>query len=224
VDDAPYTGDLDMAAVATRSELAGLLRTVHLRADRPSLRSLEARTRHSASPLSKTAVAEMLKAARFPRRTVMVAFLQTCGVPDSTLGPWPRAWERVAARESRTPGEISHAGPRPRLRTPASGQELASDAPGPFPSGASQDHRPDRPSGSHAAAEQAAEPHGLKKEIARLTADNESLRLQLAAQAGTLAGADLSLIRQLAPAWFTARQAGDVSWGSRCGHCARRAA
>jgi hypothetical protein len=102
VDDAPYTGDLDMAAVATRSELAGLLRTVHLRADRPSLRSLEARTRHSASPLSKTAVAEMLKAARFPRRTVMVAFLQTCGVPDSTLGPWPRAWERVAARESRT--------------------------------------------------------------------------------------------------------------------------
>lgn len=113
MDDAPYTGDLDLAAVATRSELAGLLRTVHLRADRPSLRSLEARTRHSASPLSKTAVAEMLKAARFPRRTVMVAFLRTCGVPDSTLEPWLRAWERVAARESRTPGRNQPCRPWP---------------------------------------------------------------------------------------------------------------
>jgi transcriptional regulator with XRE-family HTH domain len=155
VDDAPYTGDLDLTAVTTRSELAGLLRTVHLRADRPSLRTLEATTRHSVSPLSKTAVAEMLKATRFPRRTVMVAFLQACRVPDSALEPWLRAWERVAARESPAQEEVSHAVPGSR--------------------------RADRPPGSHADPEQTLEPHRLREQVAHLIADNERLRLQLAA-------------------------------------------
>jgi hypothetical protein len=61
MDDAPYTGDLDLSAVSTRDDLAAVLRTVHVRADKPSLRIMEARTRHSATPLSKSVVAEMLK-------------------------------------------------------------------------------------------------------------------------------------------------------------------
>ena len=99
MDDAPYTGDLDLDAVNTRDDLAALLRTVHVRADKPSLRILEARTRHTTSPLSKTAVAEMLRGARFPRKTVMVAFLRACGVKDDGIELWRRAWERVAAGE-----------------------------------------------------------------------------------------------------------------------------
>ena len=99
MDDVPYTGDLDLSAVNTRDDLAGLLKTVHLRADRPSLRSLEARTRHTANPLSKTVVAEMLKGVRFPRMAVMVAFLEACGVKDDSMQLWLRAWERVADRE-----------------------------------------------------------------------------------------------------------------------------
>ena len=99
MDDVPYTGDLDLDAVSTRDDLASVLRTVHVRADEPSLRTLEARTRHSATVLSKTTVAEMLKAVRFPRKAVMVAFLRACGVQDGALESWQRAWERVAADE-----------------------------------------------------------------------------------------------------------------------------
>jgi transcriptional regulator with XRE-family HTH domain len=99
VDGTPYTGDLDLDAVSTRDDLVGLLRIVHIRADKPSLRTLEARTRHSATPLSKTAVAEMLKGLRFPRKATMVSFLHACGVADDGTDPWQRAWERVATGE-----------------------------------------------------------------------------------------------------------------------------
>lgn len=54
MDDAPYLDDLDLASVTTNEELTALLQTVHVRADRPSLRMLEARTRHAETPLSKT--------------------------------------------------------------------------------------------------------------------------------------------------------------------------
>jgi len=101
MEDTPYTRDLDLNAVSTRDDLAGLLRTVHIRADKPSLRSLEARTRHSATPLSKTVVAEMLKGLRFPRKATMVSFLQACGVADDSVDLWQRAWERVATSEER---------------------------------------------------------------------------------------------------------------------------
>ena len=98
VDDAPGTEDLDLASVTTCEQLAVLLRTVHLMADKPSLRTLEARTRHRATPLSKTVASEMLKGKRFPRKAVMVSFLQACGIQDDRLSPWLRAWERIVAQ------------------------------------------------------------------------------------------------------------------------------
>ena len=88
-----------MGAASTRDDLAALLQTVHIRADKPSLRTLEARTRHGATPLSKTAVAEMLKGVRVPRKAVMVAFLRACGVQDDGMESWLRTWERVASGE-----------------------------------------------------------------------------------------------------------------------------
>jgi Domain of unknown function (DUF6430) len=116
VDDAPYTEDLDLA-VSTNEELVALLRIVHLRADKPSLRALEVRTRHEASPLSKTAVSEMLRGTRFPRKAVMIGFLRACGVPDEQLEPWLRAWERVAAREQDDPEALrAHPGPKEQTR------------------------------------------------------------------------------------------------------------
>jgi hypothetical protein len=98
VDDAPYTGDLDLGAVSTRDGLASCMQTVRTRADM-SLRTLEAMTRRSDNPLSKTTVAEMLKGERFPRKAMMIAFLRACGVKDDSMELWLRAWERVAARE-----------------------------------------------------------------------------------------------------------------------------
>jgi transcriptional regulator with XRE-family HTH domain len=96
MNDDVFTGDLDLASVQTRAQLASLLRTVHVRADRPSLRVLEAKTRRDPAPLSKTAVSEMLKGARFPRKAVMVSFLRACGVSEEMIEPWRRGWERLA--------------------------------------------------------------------------------------------------------------------------------
>ena len=99
MDDAPYTGDLDLDAVNTRDDLAALLRTVRVRADKPSLRTLEARTRHTLSPLSKTTLADMLNGVRFPSKARMLAFLRACGVKNDSMESWQHAWERVAAEE-----------------------------------------------------------------------------------------------------------------------------
>jgi hypothetical protein len=100
VEDAPYTSDLDLASVTTHEELAALLAQVRRRADNPSLRTLEARTRHGPTPLSKTSVSEMLKGGRLPRKTVMVAFLRACGVPEDQVEPWRRAWDKISSGES----------------------------------------------------------------------------------------------------------------------------
>jgi transcriptional regulator with XRE-family HTH domain len=99
VDDALYTGDLDLASVTTPEDLTTLLQIVHLRADKPSLRDLQAKTRHRATPLSRTVVSEMLRGIRKPRRAVMVSFLLACGVQDDHIGPWLRAWERIATQQ-----------------------------------------------------------------------------------------------------------------------------
>ena len=37
-EDAPYTGDLDLDSVNSAEDLAALLRVVHIRSDKPSLR------------------------------------------------------------------------------------------------------------------------------------------------------------------------------------------
>jgi transcriptional regulator with XRE-family HTH domain len=99
VADELYTGDLDVASVQTRDALVVLLGIIHVRADKPSLRALEASTRHESTPLTKTVVSEMLKGTRLPRKAVMISFLRTCGVPEEAIEPWRRAWERVAVGE-----------------------------------------------------------------------------------------------------------------------------
>lgn len=99
MDYGPHTDDLDLASVNNREDLAALLRTVHLRADSPSTRWLEAQTRHHDIRLSKTTVSEMLNGLRFPRKAVMAAFLRACGVHDDHMEPWLRTWERIAVRE-----------------------------------------------------------------------------------------------------------------------------
>jgi hypothetical protein len=97
VDDGLHTADLGLDGVSSRDELAEALRKVHVRADKPSLRTLEAKTRHSVTPLSKTALAEMLKGVRLPRKATMVSFLRACGVQDDAMEIWQRTWERVAS-------------------------------------------------------------------------------------------------------------------------------
>jgi transcriptional regulator with XRE-family HTH domain len=158
MDVSPYTDDLDIASVNSWEELSALLRTVHLRADKPSLRTLEARSRHSATPLSKTVVSEMLRGTRFPRKTVMLTFLQACGIQDERVEPWLRAWERIADRM---------AGPQ----SPGTAQAVELSP--------SEDGR--RIVGS-------AETRLLREQISQLSADNERLRMQIVASGTAAAG------------------------------------
>jgi transcriptional regulator with XRE-family HTH domain len=100
VDDAPFIDDLPVASVGTVDALSNLLRTVHLRTGL-SLRAIEARTRHDPITLHKSTVAGMFKGTRLPRKAVMLAFLQACGVHGEQLDPWRRAWERIADESNR---------------------------------------------------------------------------------------------------------------------------
>lgn len=153
MDDALYTEDLDLASVTTHRDLAVLLQTVHLRADKPSLRTLEARTRHDEAPLSKTVVAEMLKGVRFPRKAVMTGFLRACGVRGDHLAPWLRAWERIAVQEDPATRRISA-------------------------NAVSADRRSDR-LGRERSATADPELEELRSQVSRLNADNDRLRLQV---------------------------------------------
>lgn len=111
MDEALHTDDLNLDGVSTRAELAALLHTVYIRADKPSLRTLEARTRHSVTPLSRTAVSEMINGVRVPRRAAMTAFLRACGMEDDGMERWLLAWERVANTE----GKAGSAADRPSI-------------------------------------------------------------------------------------------------------------
>ncbi|WP_182884728.1 hypothetical protein [Microbispora sp. H10885] len=104
MDDGPFTDDLDLTAVTTREQLASLLEALRARADRPSLRKLERWAQQNGKPaLSKSTVADMLSGRRFPRKTVLLTFLEACAVPDGEVERWQRAWERIAPEENRRP-------------------------------------------------------------------------------------------------------------------------
>lgn len=121
MDESLFTADLNIASAQTRDDLAVFLRIIHARADRPSLRALENKTRHAPTPLSKTVVSEMLRGTRFPRKAVMLSFLRACGVPEEALEPWQRCWERVAASGQSTghPQVPDETGREARLAAPA---------------------------------------------------------------------------------------------------------
>jgi hypothetical protein len=193
VDDASYTGDLDTSdldfdAARTRDDLAALLYTAYIRADKPSLRTLEARTRHGATPLSKTAVAEMLRGVRFPRKAVMIAFLGACGVQDDGMESWRRAWERIASSEY---GPARHV-----VTQPAPGRRGQAAAAAQHPQRVARETeretRVQRADADHSPAESTAsadptEINQLREQVNRLTQANEQFRSQLAVKQGQAA-------------------------------------
>jgi len=176
MEDAPYTDDLDLDAVCTREDLAAVLQMVHIRADQPSLRTLEARTRLHANPLSKTVVSEMLRGARFPRKAVMVAFLRACGVPDDAMEPWRRVWDRVAASEQ-VPARARtvHTTPSPQGDQAVAGEHLVPVTLRPSSGGTETENL----LGDRSSAVDQTEINKLRERVSQLLADNDELRLQM---------------------------------------------
>jgi dTMP kinase len=98
MDNDPFTDDLDLANARSERQLTQLLKTLHTRADQPSLRKLERwAVTHSRPSLSRTQVSEMLAGKRWPTKAMMLAFVEACGVPSDGLSRWRTAWERIAS-------------------------------------------------------------------------------------------------------------------------------
>ncbi|REE97700.1 biotin/lipoyl-containing protein [Thermomonospora umbrina] len=129
MDERPYLGDLrePLETVRTRDGLAALLRELHIRADTPSLRTLErwSSDHRDVAMLSKSTVSDMLKGSRFPRKAVLVAFARACGVEPDALEGWRRAWDRVAATERARPTADDAERHRVREETLAGAREQA---------------------------------------------------------------------------------------------------
>ncbi|MEV6344225.1 hypothetical protein [Actinoplanes sp. NPDC051851] len=102
----PHRHDpLEPAAAATMEELVALLRRLHARAGKPSLRDLEAwairqqRAGRRDVLLKRTTISEVLSGKRAPGRNFVGWFAEACGVPDGdAVRAWLRAWEVAAER------------------------------------------------------------------------------------------------------------------------------
>lgn len=94
--------DLDPNEVTTMEEFALLLRRLHVRAGRPSLRELEkwAQEQRAAGRrevyLSRSSVSDALNGKRLPSKEFVRWFVEACAVPLEKRGGWLKAWERVA--------------------------------------------------------------------------------------------------------------------------------
>jgi hypothetical protein len=179
VGDAQGTEDLDLASVATREELAARLRIVHRRADSPSPRRLEARTRHDTTVLTKTVLYEMLKGTRFPRKAVLIAFLRACGVQEDQMDAWRRAWERIAAYEP-GPGQSQTTSAAGRAGYPSGPPQNAGGTPG--ARSASTGRRPGLP-----AAAKTPETANLRGQLSQISTQNDTPGQEVAAIGGAAA-------------------------------------
>ena len=98
--------DLDPAQAANVDDLARCLRQLYVRADSPSYRTLQDRTKHANGllpgtsieriPLRRTTLSEMLRGEVFPRKAVLLTLVEACGINLETDRRWEQAWDRLA--------------------------------------------------------------------------------------------------------------------------------
>lgn len=112
-------GDLDPVQAASLEDLARCLRQLRLRADTPSFRSLEERTKHANGflpgtkiervPLRRSTLSEVLQGQAFPRKGFLLTFVEACGIDLGADHRWEQAWNRLAD-QSRDQGVESATG------------------------------------------------------------------------------------------------------------------
>ena len=88
--------NLDPAAAASRDELIACLNQLYIRADRPPLRDLQRQTELKRYRLARSAVSEMLRGMKFPKKAFLLTFVEACGVDIETDQRWEQAWDRLA--------------------------------------------------------------------------------------------------------------------------------
>lgn len=103
--------DLDPSQAASADDLARCLRQLHTRADSPSYRTLEDRTKHQNGflpgtkiervPLRRTKLGEVLQGKLFPRKAFLLTLVEACGIDLETDRRWEQAWDRLAEDRDR---------------------------------------------------------------------------------------------------------------------------
>ncbi|MDF5758395.1 hypothetical protein [Spongiactinospora sp. TRM90649] len=99
----PLPEELDPTQAHTVADLAVCLRRAQLLAGNPSLRELEQRARRQGRSLPRSSTGDMLGGKRLPRKTMMLTFLQACGINPGEDPRWLVAWNRLAAFATATP-------------------------------------------------------------------------------------------------------------------------
>jgi hypothetical protein len=100
--------DLDPAQADSLDELAECLRQLRLRADTPSFRLLEERTKHANEflpgtriervALRRSTLSEVLQGQTFPKKAFLLTFVEACGVDLKADRRWEQAWDRLATQ------------------------------------------------------------------------------------------------------------------------------
>ena len=100
--------DPDPAQVASLEELAECLRQLRVRADRPSLRELEDRTKHANEllpgtqfkqvRLGRTNLSDVLRGTQFPKKAFLLTLVDALHVDLGADRRWEQAWDRLAPR------------------------------------------------------------------------------------------------------------------------------
>jgi hypothetical protein len=104
--------DLDPSHAGSVEDLARCLRRLHVRADRPSFRALEDGTRHANGllpgtrikrvPLRRSTLSEVLQGQLFPRKAILLTFVEACGIDLETDRRWEQTWDRLAEERDQT--------------------------------------------------------------------------------------------------------------------------
>ncbi|GLW32995.1 hypothetical protein Areg01_59330 [Actinoplanes regularis] len=107
-------GGCEPVAVTSMADLVTLLRRLHVRAGKPSLRDLEswaAKQRLAGRRdvvLKRTTISEVLAGKRPPGRAFVGWFAEACGVPPGeSVRVWLRAWETATEQQHRQPAPSS---------------------------------------------------------------------------------------------------------------------
>ena len=106
--------DLDPSQAASVEDIARYLRQLHVRADRPSYRALEGRTKHAKGmlpgtkiervPLRRSTLSEVLNGQAFPRKAFLLTFVEACGIDLENDQRWGQAWDRLAENRDQAGG------------------------------------------------------------------------------------------------------------------------
>ena len=103
--------DLDPTTVGDLEDLADCLRRLHIRADKPTYRSLEQQTIHAngllpgtrlkQARLTRSILSDVLLGRKFPSKAFLLTFVDACGVDIENDRRWEQAWDRVAEVEAK---------------------------------------------------------------------------------------------------------------------------